>query len=155
MKTMYEYLYPVGGKIWQDMPDDFPEGVPYTSVPPLQDIPLERQFWNAKERRWEEVVTQDVSEKLNLLETINNKNEEKIKVIQEENEALKIKTENLSKLNAKLMLNDLSMKEENEALKEKTESLAQINSKTMLASLQNSKDIDLIKQKLTANEGGK
>lgn len=127
MKTMYEYLYPVGGKIWQDMPDDFPEGVPYTSVPPLQDIPLERQFWNAKERRWEEVVTQDVSEKLNLLETINNKNEEKMKVIQEENEALK----------------------------EKTESLAQINSKTMLASLQNSKDIDLIKQKLTANEGGK
>ncbi|PCE04996.1 hypothetical protein CKY13_10595, partial [Enterococcus hirae] len=28
MKTMYEYMYPVGCKVWENMPDDFPEGVP-------------------------------------------------------------------------------------------------------------------------------
>ncbi|ENZ5542420.1 hypothetical protein ACGWJW_001743 [Enterococcus hirae] len=70
MKTMYEYLYPVGCKVWENMPDDFPEGVPYTSVPPLPDVPLDRQFWNPRERKWEEVITQDVSKQLALLEEI-------------------------------------------------------------------------------------
>jgi len=67
---MYEYLYPVGCKVWENMPDDFPEGVPYTSVPPLPDVPLDRQFWNPRERKWEEVITQDVSKQLALLEEI-------------------------------------------------------------------------------------
>ena len=70
MKTMYEYMYPVGCKVWENMPDDFPEGVPYTSVPPLSDVPLDRQFWNPSERKWEEVITQDVSKRLALLEEI-------------------------------------------------------------------------------------
>lgn len=82
MKTMYEYFYPIGCKVWENMPDDFPEGVPYTSVPPLPDIPLDRQFWNPRERKWEEVITQDVSKRLALLEEI-------ATGIKEENQTLK------------------------------------------------------------------
>lgn len=86
MKTMYEYLYPVGCKVWENMPDDFPEGVPYTLVPPLPDVPLDRQFWNPRERKWEEVITQDVSKQLALLEEI-------ATGIKEENQTLKATVE--------------------------------------------------------------
>ncbi len=129
MKTMYEYMYPVGCKIWENLPDDFPEGVPYTSVPPLPDIPLDRQFWNPRERKWEEVVTQDVSKKLNLLE----------------------------ELSIGLQNDNKNLKQSNEELAKKAESLAQINSKTMLTTIQNSKEIDSLKSQLqlSENEGGK
>ena len=93
---MYEYLYPVGGKVWENMPDDFPEGVPYTSVPPLPDIPLDRQFWNPRERKWEEVVTQDFSKKLELLEEIHRKTEQQLEKVQEENQAFKESNEALN-----------------------------------------------------------
>ena len=83
---MYEYLYPVGCKVWENMPDDFPEGVPYTTVPPLPDILLNRQFWNPRERKWEEVITQDVSKQLALLEEI-------ATGIKEENQTLKTTVE--------------------------------------------------------------
>ncbi|WP_025480158.1 hypothetical protein [Enterococcus hirae] len=129
MKTMYEYIYPVGCKVWENMPDDFPEGVPYTLVPPLPDIPLDRQFWNPSERKWEEVVTQDVSKKLNLLE----------------------------ELSIGLQNDNKNLKQSNEELAKKAESLAQINSKTMLTTIQNSKEIDSLKSQLqlSENEGGK
>lgn len=96
MKTMYEYLYPVGCKAWENMPDDFPEGVPYTSVPPLPDIPLDRQFWNPRERKWEEVVTQDFSKKLELLEEIHRKTEQQLEQVQEENQVFKESNEALN-----------------------------------------------------------
>lgn len=126
---MYEYMYPVGCKVWENMPDDFPEGVPYISVPPLPDIPLDRQFWNPRERKWEEVVTQDVSKKLNLLE----------------------------ELSIGLQNDNKNLKQSNGELAKKTESLAQINSKTMLTTIQNSKEIDSLKSQLqlSENEGGK
>ncbi|EOB1378202.1 hypothetical protein [Enterococcus hirae] len=129
MKTMYEYMYPVGCKVWENMPDDFPEGVPYTSVPPVPDVPLDRQFWNPRERKWEEVVTQDVSKKLNLLE----------------------------ELSIGLQNDNKNLKQSNGELAKKTESLAQINSKTMLTTIQNSKEIDSLKSQLqlSENEGGK
>ncbi|MGX7173866.1 hypothetical protein [Enterococcus ratti] len=129
MKAMYEYIYPVGCKVWENMPDDFPEGVPYTSVPPLPDIPLDRQFWNPRERKWEEVMTQDVSKKLNLLE----------------------------ELSIGLQNDNKNLKQSNEELAKKAESLAQINSKTMLTTIQNSKEIDSLKSQLqlSENEGGK
>ena len=129
MKTMYKYMYPVGCKVWENMPDDFPEGVPYTSVPPLPDIPLNRQFWNPRERKWEEVVTQDVSKKLNLLE----------------------------ELSIGLQNDNKNLKQSNGELAKKAESLAQINSKTMLTTIQNSKEIDSLKSQLqlSENEGGK
>ncbi|EMF0042527.1 hypothetical protein [Enterococcus hirae] len=129
MKTMYEYIYPVGCKVWENMPDDFPEGVPYTSVPPVPDVPLDRQFWNPRERKWEEVVTQDVSKKLNLLE----------------------------ELSIGLQNDNKNLKQSNEELAKKAESLAQINSKTMLTTIQNSKEIDSLKSQLqlSENEGGK
>lgn len=129
MKAMYEYMYPVGCKVWENMPDDFPEGVPYTSVPPLPDIPLDRQFWNPRERKWEEVVTQDVSKKLNILE----------------------------ELSIGLQNDNKNLKQSNGELAKKAESLAQINSKTMLTTIQNSKEIDSLKSQLqlSENEGGK
>lgn len=129
MKAMYEYMYPVGCKVWENMPDDFPEGVPYTSVPPLPDIPLDRQFWNPRERKWEEVVTQDVSKKLNLLE----------------------------ELSIGLQNDNKNLKQSNGELAKKAESLTQINSKTMLTTIQNSKEIDSLKSQLqlSENEGGK
>jgi len=129
MKAMYEYMYPVGCKVWENMPDDFPEGVPYTSVPPLPDIPLDRQFWNPRERKWDEVVTQDVSKKLNLLE----------------------------ELSIGLQNDNKNLKQSNGELAKKAESLAQINSKTMLTTIQNSKEIDSLKSQLqlSENEGGK
>ncbi|EMF0097194.1 hypothetical protein FAE19_RS05170 [Enterococcus hirae] len=129
MKIMYEYMYPVGCKVWENMPDDFPEGVPYTSVPPVPDVPLDRQFWNPRERKWEEVVTQDVSKKLNLLE----------------------------ELSIGLQNDNKNLKQSNEELAKKAESLAQINSKTMLTTIQNSKEIDSLKSQLqlSENEGGK
>lgn len=108
MKAMYEYMYPVGCKVWENMPDDFPEGVPYTSVPPLPDIPLDRQFWNPRERKWEEVVTQDVSKKLNLLE----------------------------ELSIGLQNDNKNLKQSNGELAKKAESLAQINSKTNFDKIQ-------------------
>ena len=128
MKTMYEYMYPVGCKVWGNMPDDFSEGVPYTSVPPLPDIPLDRQFWNPRERKWEEVVTQDFSKKLVLLEKLS-------EGLQDDNKILK---------------------QANEELTKRADSLTQINSKTMLTTIQNSKEIDLLKDQLQSskNEGG-
>ncbi|EOF57742.1 hypothetical protein SE1_01130 [Enterococcus hirae EnGen0127] len=96
MKTMYEYIYPVGCKVWENMPDDFPEGVPYTLVPPLPDIPLDRQFWNPSERKWEEVVTQDFSKKLELLEEIHRKTEQQLEQVQEENQAFKENNQSLN-----------------------------------------------------------
>lgn len=129
MKIMYEYMYPVGCKVWENMPDDFQEGVPYTSVPPVPDVPLDRQFWNPRERKWEEVVTQDVSKKLNLLE----------------------------ELSIGLQNDNKNLKQSNEELAKKAESLAQINTKTMLTTIQNSKEIDSLKSQLqlSENEGGK
>lgn len=129
MKTMYEYLYPVGCKVWENMPDNFPEGVHYTSVPPLSNIPLDRQFWNPRERKWEEVVTQDVSKKLALIEELS-------EGLQDDNKILK---------------------QANEELTKRADSLAQINSKTMLTTIQNSKEIDSLKSQLqlSENEGGK
>lgn len=126
---MYEYFYPVGGKVLGEVPDDYPENLPCTSVPPLPDIPLERQFWNPRERKWEEVVTQDVSKKLNLLE----------------------------ELSIGLQNDNKNLKQSNEELAKKAESLAQINSKTMLTTIQNSKEIDSLKSQLqlSENEGGK
>ncbi|MGX7173097.1 hypothetical protein [Enterococcus ratti] len=96
MKTMYEYFYPVGGKVLGEVPDDYPENLPCTSVPPLPDIPLERQFWNPGEQKWEEVVTQDFSKKLELLEEIHRKTEQQLEQVQEENKAFKENNQSLN-----------------------------------------------------------
>ena len=96
MKTMYEYFYPVGGRVLGEVPDDYPENVPCTSVPPLPDIPLDRQFWNPRERKWEEVITQDFSKKLELLEEIHRKTEQQLEQVQEENQGLKESNDSLN-----------------------------------------------------------
>ncbi|EQB7979005.1 hypothetical protein ACYRCB_002679, partial [Enterococcus hirae] len=65
-------------------------------VPPLPDIPLDRQFWNPSERKWEEVVTQDFSKKLELLEEIHRKTEQQLEQVQEENQAFKENNQSLN-----------------------------------------------------------
>ncbi|EMF0113434.1 hypothetical protein O1F47_002690, partial [Enterococcus hirae] len=67
-----------------------------TLVPPLPDIPLDRQFWNPSERKWEEVVTQDFSKKLELLEEIHRKTEQQLEQVQEENQAFKENNQSLN-----------------------------------------------------------
>lgn len=145
MKLVWQYGR-TGGKEYE-VADDFPIQVPFTDVPPLEEIELEDQFFIPSEGRWKEIINGLDKEKLDNLTAL-------YPVLRKESEELKVKADSLSQLNAKLMLNDLAIKQENAELKAKSESLAQINSKTMLASLQNSKDIELIKQQLNPTEGG-
>lgn len=145
MKIVWQYGRTGGKEL--EVSDDFPIQVPFTDVPPLEEIELEDQFFIPLEARWKEIINGLDKEKLDNLTAL-------YPVLQKENEQLKEKADSLSQLNAKLMLNDLAIKQGNAELKAKSESLAQINSKTMLASLQNSKDIELIKQQLNPIEGG-
>ena len=149
MKTIYELLYPFGCKT-AEVADDFETKFPYTAVAPDPDRDLMLQFFDVKMNVWKPVEFMANTEKLALLESF-------YTAVKEENTKLTDKQAQMTQLNAKLMLNDLSLTAENAALKTKADSLAQINSKTMLASVQNSKDIAEIKAQLTTEneEGGK
>lgn len=147
MKKIWQYGR-TGGKYVGEVEDDAVVVVPYTDIPPLEGIrsdgallTINDQMYDPHEKRW--IVLANVLDhnKLNNLEAM-------YQVLGNENDTLK-------QLNAKLMLNDISIKQENTVLKDKADSLAQINSKTMLASLQNSKDIAAIKEQLDSEtEGG-
>ncbi|PWS23257.1 hypothetical protein DKP78_14085, partial [Enterococcus faecium] len=54
------------------------------------------QFWNPSEQKWEEVVTQDFSKKLKLLEEIHRKTEQQLEQVQEENQGLKESNDSLN-----------------------------------------------------------
>lgn len=147
MKTIYKVLYPLGYEE-HEVEDDFPTSIPFVEVGPIQNLENpQSQFFNFQKNIWEEVVTQNFSEKLELIETLAH-------AVQTENEELKEMQRQLTQLNARLMLNDVALTNENIELKSKADVLAQINSKTMLASLQNSKDIADIKSQLEVTEGG-
>ncbi|MGF2943108.1 hypothetical protein [Enterococcus xiangfangensis] len=148
MKTIYEILYPFGCKT-VEVTEDFETKFPYTEVAPDPDRDLMLQFFDVKMNVWKPVEFMANTEKLALLESF-------YTTVKEENTKLTDKQAQMTQLNAKLMLNDLSLTAENAALKTKADSLAQINSKTMLASVQNSKDIAEIKAQLTTEneEGG-
>lgn len=149
MKTIYEILYPFGCKK-TEVTEDFETKFPYTEVAPDPDRDLMLQFFDVKSNVWKPVEYMASAEKIALLENF-------YTTVKEDNAALIEKQTQMTQLNAKLMLNDLSLTAENAALKTKADSLAQINSKTMLASVQNSKDIAEIKAQLTTEntEGGK
>lgn len=149
MKTIYEILYPFGCKK-TEVTEDFETKFPYTEVVPDPARDQMLQFFDVKMNVWKPVEFMANTEKLALLESF-------YTTVKEENTKLTDKQAQMTQLNAKLMLNDLSLTAENAALKTKADSLAQINSKTMLASVQNSKEIAEIKAQLTTEnkEGGK
>ncbi|MFC0276423.1 hypothetical protein ACFFH2_06880 [Enterococcus devriesei] len=152
MKTIYEILYPFGCKT-TEVAEDFETKFPYTEVEPDANRDLMLQFFDVKSNVWRPVEFMAGAEKIALLESF-------YTTAKEENEALTEKQSQMTQLNAKLMLSDLSLTAGNAALKTKADNLAQINSKTMLTSVQNSKDIAAIKAQLATQtteniEGGK
>ncbi|MDU5509583.1 hypothetical protein [Enterococcus gilvus] len=93
MKTIYKVLYPVGYEE-HEVADDFP-----TSIPFVEDVPIsfkkkeeeteneflnrqQSQFYNFSKNKWEEVVTQNYSEQIEMLEVLT-------EAVQRENEELK------------------------------------------------------------------
>lgn len=84
MKIIYKVLYPVG-YAQHEVPEDFSTSIPFVEVEPIQNLENpQSQFFNFSKNRWEEVVTQNFNEKLELIETLN-------QAIQKQNEELKIK----------------------------------------------------------------
>ncbi|MDT2648022.1 hypothetical protein P7D50_09455 [Enterococcus dongliensis] len=69
MKTIYKVLYPLGYEE-HEVADDFPTTLPFVAVPPLELENTQSQFFNFSKNKWEEAVTQDYSEKIELLENI-------------------------------------------------------------------------------------
>lgn len=122
--------------------------VPYTDQPPLEGIRADGEPLTIADQMFDPKLNQWIV----LANALDHNDLNNLKAMYE---ALEHENDNLKQLNAKLMLNDVTIKQENTALKEKADSLAQINSKTMLASLQNSKDIAEIKKQLNPeSEGG-
>ncbi|EOH79668.1 hypothetical protein [Enterococcus malodoratus] len=86
MKTIYKVLYPVGYEE-HEVADDFPTSIPFVEDVPIQNLENpQSQFFNFSKNRWQEVVTQNYAEKLELIETLT-------QAVQEENEVLKVKAE--------------------------------------------------------------
>ena len=69
MKTIYKVLYPLGYEE-HEVADDFPVLLPFVEVAPLGLENPQSQFFNFAENKWEEAITQDYSEKLELLENL-------------------------------------------------------------------------------------
>lgn len=86
MKTIYKVLYPVGYEE-HEVSDDFPTVLPFVEEVPIQNLENpQSQFFNFSKNRWEETVTPNYAEKLELIETLT-------ETVQKENEFLKEKAE--------------------------------------------------------------
>lgn len=117
MKVIYKVLYPIGFEK-HEVSDDFPVTLPFVSVEPLEGLKDDQsQFFNFTENKWEEAVTQDYSKKLELLENLSAGLQMDNKALKESNETLTTKTESMAKLNAKLMLNDMTLEKEIESIR--------------------------------------
>lgn len=116
MKTIYKVLYPMGFEE-HEVADDFPVLLPFVAVLPLELENPQSQFFNFAENKWEEAITQDYSEKLELLENLSAGLQVDNTTLKESNEALTNKTESMAQLNAKLMLNDVAINKEIESIK--------------------------------------
>ncbi|WP_071858853.1 hypothetical protein, partial [Enterococcus hermanniensis] len=109
MKTIYEILYPFGCRT-TEVAEDFETKFPYTEVAPDPSRDLMLQFFDVKSNVWKPVEFMANTEKLALLESF-------YTTVKEDNAALTDKQAQMTQLNAKLMLNDLSLTAENTALK--------------------------------------
>ncbi|NBJ43697.1 hypothetical protein E2L09_07685 [Enterococcus hirae] len=147
MKNIWKYGR-TGGEYAGKVLDDMLVSVPYTDQPPLEGIRADGEPLTIADQMFDPKLNQWIV----LANALDHNDLNNLKVMYD---ALEHENDNLKQLNAKLMLNDVTIKQENTVLKEKADSLAQINSKTMLASLQNSKDIAEIKKQLNPeSEGG-
>lgn len=127
MKTIYKVLYPMGYEEHQ-AEDNFPTSLPFVEVPPIlfekkEDETDEgfgrrqqSQFFNFTENKWEEAVTQDYSKKLELLENLSIGLQVDNTALKKSNEELTEKADSMAQLNAKLMLNDLTINKKIEAI---------------------------------------
>lgn len=127
MKTIYKVLYPLGYEE-HEVEDNFPTGLPFVEVPPIlfekkedeTDEAFGRrqqsQFFNFTENKWEEAVTQDYSKKLELLENLSIGLQVDNAALKKSNEELTEKADSMAQLNAKLMLNDLTINKKIEAI---------------------------------------
>lgn len=147
MKNIWKYGR-TGGEYAGKVLDDMLVSVPYTYQPPLEGIRADGEPLTIADQMFDPKLNQWIV----LANALDHNDLNNLKAMYD---ALEHENDNLKQLNAKLMLNDVTIKQENTVLKEKADSLAQINSKTMLASLQNSKDIAEIKKQLNPeSEGG-
>lgn len=86
MKTIYKVLYPVGYEE-HEVAEDFPTSIPFVEIEPIQNLENpQSQFFNFSKNRWEEAVTPNYAEKLELIETLT-------ETVQKENEFLEEKAE--------------------------------------------------------------
>ncbi|EGP5396261.1 hypothetical protein D3I08_14680, partial [Enterococcus faecium] len=74
------------------------------------------QFFNFTENKWEEAVTQDYYKKLELLENLSIGLQVDNTALKKSNEELTEKADSMAQLNAKLMLNDLTINKKIEAI---------------------------------------
>lgn len=137
-------------KIWQfgrtggtelQVSDDFSLQVPFTDVPPLEDIDLNQQFFIPSEGRWKEIMNQLDREKLDNLSVLYTN-------LENENEVIKAKSNDLGQINGKLMLSSMNLQRENAELKEKSDSLANLSSKSMLMIAAHDKELKKINEQL-------
>lgn len=75
------------------MANDFTTQVPYTDVKPLKIDNDQSQFYDWSEKVWKEAVTQDISDKLDLLEKLNEG--AKVKIEELDNKVAKQEQETL------------------------------------------------------------
>lgn len=61
MKTVIQWGK-VGGKVWENMDDDFPNIPPFTDVPPHNGVPLKNQKFDPINNEWEILVKESLSE---------------------------------------------------------------------------------------------
>lgn len=137
-------------KIWQfgrtggtelQVSDDFSLQVPFTDVPPLEDIDLNQQFFIPSEGRWKEIMNQLDRENLDNLSVLYTN-------LEQENEVIKAKSNDLGQINGKLMLSAMNLQRENAELKEKSDSLANLSSKSMLMIAAHDKELKKINEQL-------
>lgn len=129
MKQIYKVLYPLGYEV-HEVADDFPVLLPFVEVAPLELENPQSQFFNFTENKWEEAVTQDYSKKIELLENLSAGLQVDNTALKESNAALTAKTDSMAQLNAKLMMNDLTMTKDIEALKAQLNPVENVETET-------------------------
>lgn len=129
MKQIYKVLYPLGYEE-HEVADDFPVLLPFVEVAPLKLENPQSQFFNFAENKWEQAITQDYSKKLELLENLSTGLQVDNTTLKESNAALTTKTDSMTQLNAKLMMNDLTMTKDIEALKAQLNPVENVETQT-------------------------
>ncbi|MGM0293133.1 hypothetical protein [Enterococcus sp. AZ062] len=68
MKKIWQYGRTGGKEL--EVSDDFPIQVPFTDVPPIEEIALANQFFVPTENRWQELENSVLSEQVDNLQVL-------------------------------------------------------------------------------------